>query len=561
MNEPNQSTAHQNNPGQSTPGQHSNRYDVVVLGNHLATALLAAILSRHGIRVAVVPAALDHEMPAGETTVPYTAELFFLLASKFGIDDIARMGMFHDLPEAVRATSGVKQNLGFLYHRPGTAQQPSEALQFNVPGEHAEWHLYRPDVDRYATGLARASGAVVLNVLPTPQGVRINDGGVRVQLEDGELVLAEYLVDGSGDARLLPEGVPGPDGSQLRHRARLLSAHLTGVRPFESIVPLRGYGKASPWSTGTLLHAFDGGWIQVVPFGNHDGARNARCSVTISLDPDRHPDPGAEPSADARQLIRQFPDVQRAFDGAVEARPWRRDDNWPAVAAQPVGPRWFLFDRAAGRHDLLLSRDVTMSLELVHAVATALIDVARSGHWAGDQMKPVGAFQRDLFDFHDRLVAAARIATCDFRLWNAYLRVWLLWSILSALSVKRARLDGEGGTGPQRWSRVEWFDRVAYWYPVPNGLPELVEDVLRDIERVAHGAPAELIAARVFERLRRERFVPPLYRFSDPHARYYHFTRSRRLRMLLWAKTAAPPDFRRLLTMDNITAIPETRSA
>lgn len=537
------------------------RYDIAVLGNHLATALLAAILSRHGVRVAVIPTALDRELPTGETTVPYTAELFFLLASRFGIDEIGTMGMFHDLPEAVRGTSGVKQSLSFLYHRPGSAQRPSEALQFNVPNEHAEWHMYRPDVDGYAAGLARTYGATVLDVVPKPQGVRIEDGGVTVELQDGGLVLAEYLVDGSGDARLLAEGVSGPDGDRLRHRARLLYTHLTGVQPFESIVPLRRYGKASPWSAGTLLHAFDGGWVQVVPFGNHDHARNSRCSVTVSLDPDRHPDPANEPSADFRRLISRFPEVQRAFGGAVEAQPWRSYVNWPAVAAECVGPRWFLFDRSAGRHDLLLSRDVTMSLELVHAVAAGLVDLARSRDWAGDRMKPIGAFQLQLFDFHDRLVAAARIATRDFALWNAYLRVWLLWSILSALSVKRARLDGEGGSGPERWSCVERFDQAAYWYSVPNGLPGLVEEVLGDIERVPHGMSTELVAARVFERLRRERFVPPLYRFGDPEARYYTFTRIRRLRMLLWAKTTAPPDFRRLLTVDNITAVPETRSA
>jgi FADH2 O2-dependent halogenase len=55
--------------------------------------------------------------------------------------------------------------------------------------------------------------------------------------------------------------------------------------------------------------------------------------------------------------------------------------------------------------------------------------------------------------------------------------------------------------------------------------------------------------------------VPPLYAFGDPAARYYRFTRSRRLMMLLWAKTTAPADFRRLLTTDNVTAVPKARTA
>src|SRR5712691_6086497 len=121
------------------------RYDVAVLGNHLATSLLAAILSRQGLRVVLVPADSDHSLPSGETTVPYTAELFFLLGSKFGIPEISALGMFSSLPDGLRASCGRKGNLGFLYHRPGRPQDPAEALQFNVPAEHAESHLYRPD--------------------------------------------------------------------------------------------------------------------------------------------------------------------------------------------------------------------------------------------------------------------------------------------------------------------------------------------------------------------------------------------------------------------------------
>jgi FADH2 O2-dependent halogenase len=83
---------------------------------------------------------------------------------------------------------------------------------------------------------------------------------------------------------------------------------------------------------------------------------------------------------------------------------------------------------------------------------------------------------------------------------------------------------------------------------------------MTDIEGVAAGEWADAAAGRIFARLRRERFVPPLYAFGDPEARYYYyyyyFTRARRLRMLLWAKTTAPADFRRLLTADNVTAVP-----
>jgi FADH2 O2-dependent halogenase len=202
-----------------------------------------------------------------------------------------------------------------------------------------------------------------------------------------------------------------------------------------------------------------------------------------------------------------------------------------------------------------------MSLEVLHATAAGLLDVVRRRDWLGEGMDTAARFQLDLFDCHDRFIAAGRTATVDFRLWNAYLRTWLLWSILSALSLKRARMDAEAGTGPGRWAPVERFDRGEFWYQVPSGLPELLDESLTDVEAVRRGANPDDAADRIRDRLREAPFVPPLFKFGDLGARYYEFTRGRRLRMLLWTKTAAPADFRRLLTADNVTAAPVSHQA
>jgi FADH2 O2-dependent halogenase len=527
------------------------RHDVVIVGRHLTTSLLAAILARHGVRVALIRTASDGARPAGETTVPYTAELFFLLGAKFGIPEIGSMGMFGELPGWLRGTSGVKRNLGFLYHRAGTAHDPAESLQFTVPAEHAEWHLYRPDVDEYAAALADRYGAVSYRAAAAPGGVRVSAAGVSVALADGQVVDAGFLVDGSGAAEVLADGLPRLDPGNANHRARLLYAHLTGVRTFDSVVPLARYGKAGSWTDGTLLHAFDGGWVQVAPFGNHADSANPRWSVAASFDPRRFPAGDREPDADFGHVAGQFPELRSQFAGAEPERPWVRFDQWPARVPRCHGPRWFLFDRSAVRQDLLLSRDLAMSLETLHATATALLAMAGTGDWAGDGMATAAAFQLRLFDWHDRFVAAGRVAASDFALWNAYLRSWLLWSILSALSLKRARMDGPAG----HWSSVEGFDQAEYWYPVPAGLPEFMRDMVSGLEAVSGGASPAAEADRICRRLRRERFVPPLFAFGDPGARYYRFSRARRLRMLLWTKTVAPADFRRLLTADNVTAV------
>ncbi|MFL6136594.1 MAG: hypothetical protein ACJ74O_02200 [Frankiaceae bacterium] len=532
-------------PARQVPGA-TRALDVAIVGSHLTSNLLAAILARHGLSVALVEQGDETTVPADDNTVPYTAELLYALGSRFGVPEIADLGMFARLPAELRRTSGTKQSLGFLYHRRNQGNRPEEALQFNVPGEHAEWHLYRPDVDPWARELARRYGATIPEAAATE--IDLTGERPRLRLADGTVLHAACVLDAS----IAPLAAPPPAAGSARHATRVLATHMHGVRPFEEVRPLRLYERATPWSKGTLLHAFDGGWIRVVPFGNHPAAVNSLTAVTVSLDPGRFPATGASPDDELRDLLAQFPDIRQQLAAATRVRPWHADDAWVSRADAGDSP-YVLLDRGAARHDYIFGRELTMGLELVHAAAATIL--GSRDRLGAEALRPLRDYQRRLFEHHDRFVAASRTATRSFELWNAMLRAWLLWSILSALALKRARLDGEA-TGD--WAPATALDAGPYWFPVPAGLPELLDELLGEAESTRLGnVPPEIAAARMLRRLRRSRIVPPLYDFGDPDARYYHFTRGRRLRMLLWAKTTAPADFRRLLTADNVTAVPD----
>jgi tetracycline 7-halogenase / FADH2 O2-dependent halogenase len=523
-------------------------HDVAVVGVHLSSGLLAAALARRGVDVVLVPSAADEPTPAGESTVPYTAELFALFAARFDLPEVADLGSFGTVPAALRRTSGRKGNLGFLYHRPGRGHSPAEALQFTVPSEHGEWHPYRPDVDAWAAGLAVDAGAGL--AAAEVSTVDVDRDGVTVHTAGGP-VRARYVVDASG------LGLVGSPGTgPVRHRTRLLATHLLGVRPFDEVVGKAGYDKhAGRWHDGTLLHAFPGGWVQLTPFGNHPDSVNPLVGVTVSLDPEQHPDRGEPPAEEVTRVLAAYPQLAAQLAGAAETRPWTVSEDWVRLPGRSAGPRWLSFDRGAGRHDLLLSREVTAGLELAHGAAVALLAMARDGDWAGPGAERFARFQSDLLAYHDRVVAAARTATADFALWNGFLRAWLLWSILSALALKRERLDAAASG---RWDALEHFDDGAFWFRAPDGLARVMEDVLGTVEATRRGLPPALAARQVFTRLRKEPIAPPLYDFGDPDARYYRFTLGRRLRMLVWAKTVAPASFRRLLTPGNVSGQAES---
>lgn len=539
------------------PADPTETYDVAIMGCTLSAGLLGAVLARQGVRVLMAPAPDDEDAPSGETTVPYTAEVFLLLAKRFEVPEIAAFGLFKDLPAEVRRSSGVKKSLGFLYHRPGRPQEPHESMQFNVPGEHAEWHVYRPAVDACALRIAEKYGAVVL-----PRSAQVSDAWTdeehgTVRVEDGRTFRARCLVDCAGAASPLLARQGGDDPEpRLLHRSAVFATHMRGVTPFEKVRPLSRYPRVTPWSEGTVHHLFEGGWVQLVDFGNHRESDNPVTGVTLSVDPELADGLPPDPEKAFRSVVERYPDLAAQFDSAVAVRPWTAEPQWQRTAVRTHGRRWFALERSAARNDMFLSRDVTMGAELVHALASALIPAVRNNAFSAsaEPFARVARFQEELGAYNDRLLAAARTACQDFRLWNAFSRVWLLWQILADLSLKRARLDCE--QGPSRdWAPVERFELGGIWFHTPAGLRELMGRALYLVGRVRdRDLDSARVARAVFGALRREKFVPPLYSFGKPGARVYHFTMPKRLRMLLWTRTTAPKDFRRLLTRDNVTS-------
>ncbi|MFY1625621.1 NAD(P)/FAD-dependent oxidoreductase [Micromonospora sp. WMMD735] len=529
------------------------KFDVAILGTHLACSVLATVLARHGLRVVLVDAPGPDEI-AGETTVPYTAEVYFTLARRFDVPEIAGFGLTSLLPEHIRQTSGIKRSLGFLHHTAGREHDPRQAVQFNVPGEHAEWHPYRPHVDQHGLALARRYGAVLLPHRPSVADVTLGTDGVTLLLADGTHCRARCVVDGSGSASPLVRRLELDDPEpRLTMRSRVLAAHLTGVTPFEDCVDLTRYDTATAFSKGTVSHVFAGGWIQVAHFDNGT-PHNPLAGVVASVDPVRFAELPNDPERAFRTLVARFPAIERCFTGATVSEGWQTGRPWQRTVSRTVGDRWLLFDRTASRNDLFLSRDLTMGGEMVHALAPVLIRAARHDDWSADSLRPVADFQERLIRFNDRLLSAARVATTDFGLWNAYSRVWLLWSMLSALSLKGTR--NECLTGGS-WEALERADTGPRSFAVPRGLPELLDSVFDLMDDVRRGDLAAVTATeRIFGLLRRAPIVPPVYRFADPKARYYHFSLDKRIRMLVWSKTIAPAEFRRVITKENLTNVP-----
>lgn len=272
--------------------------------------------------------------------------------------------------------------------------------------------------------------------------------------------------------------------------------------------------------------------------------------MSVSLDAKLWPQRSASPEDDFQQLIRQFPDLEWQFGEATAVRPWTGSEPWQYGANAAAGDGFVVLERSAVRCDFTLSRDVTLTAELVHEAAAHLISAAGSGDWSVERFRPLESFQASLIEHGDRLLRTALTATTDFRLWNAFCRVWLLHSMFAALSLKRARNDALATPGrPDQWRELERCRGAGLWFPVYPGFVALFDDMERLARQVADGRLAPGAAAeRIFGQLRSASFVPPLFAFGDPTDRYYNFTPLKRVKVLLWAKRRAPYMVQRVLT-------------
>ncbi|HEX7305391.1 NAD(P)/FAD-dependent oxidoreductase [Lentzea sp.] len=279
--------------------------DVVILGAGIAGTVLAAVLARGGARVEVLDAGRHPRFAIGESTIPHTSTLFRLLAERYDVPEIKHLATFHGARAHVSANHGIKRGFNFHWHEPGARQDPELAHQLPIPSiMHTETHFLRADLDHWVMRVARKYGAVVREGVRVT-GVGLGESGVTVTTDDGATVRARFIVDAGGFRSVLASQLDLRDEPcRFRHHSRSMFTHMEGVVPWERIAacnpgPVRG-------SQSTLHHVFDGGWIWVIPFGNHPRAGSDLVSVGMTVDPRKHPRRDVPAGQEFREFISAF---------------------------------------------------------------------------------------------------------------------------------------------------------------------------------------------------------------------------------------------------------------
>jgi tetracycline 7-halogenase / FADH2 O2-dependent halogenase len=521
----------------------SDHYDVAILGAGLAGAMLGAVLARNGVNVLLIDAGTHPRFAVGESTIPYTSTVTKIVAARYRVPEIEALSSFRNIQDKVTPMCGQKRNFGFVYHREGRPQDPAQTNQLIISERQGtETHLFRQDIDAYMFQVAVRYGA------EPRTGTRVTDikvepdHGVLLRAQDGEEFSASYLVDAGGFRSPVTAAFGlREEPTRARAHSRALFTHMVGVTPFDQAPSAGAHSQPIPWHHGTLHHVFDGGWLWVIPFDNHDGARNGLCSVGLTLDERVYPKPDCPAQEEFDAFLRRFPDIAEQFTSAKAIRPWVSTDRLQYSSTRTVGDRYCLTAHAAGFIDALYSRGLTGTLEVVNALAWRLIEAARDGDWSTERFEYIDSMQQGLFDVHDDLVYSSFVGFRDYELWNAVLRVWKAVSILPTVTIQRAlRAFGQSGDD-QVFRDLEKTDTPGLPAPVGHDVTALLTFTRQTCEAVESGAlPAGEAAERIFGYLRQAPCIPPTFELDNPASKFFEVTPAMLGRTREWAASQAP---------------------
>jgi FADH2 O2-dependent halogenase len=531
-------------------------YDVVILGSGIAGSMIGAILARHGLSVLLVDGVAHPRFAVGESTVGHTSAMIELIANRYDVPEIAYLSSHRRIREHVSAACGVKRAFGFVYHREDGSQHPEEANQFVIPPlmHGLESHLFRQDIDAFMFQTACKYGAdFVLNA--HVDDVLIDDDGAVVKMKGQRDVRCRYVCDGSGFRSVLAGKYglrAGPNA--LESRTRSIFTHMVEVKSYDSCIPKNYHRVPVPWFQTTLHHCFDGGWLWVIPFNNTRNPVNALCSVGVTIDCERFKKDGRDPEEEFFEFANRYPSVRDQFANARKVRPWVSTDRLQYTSTKTVGNRWCLLVHAAGFIDPLFSRGLALTMDSIFFLADRILNAFRTDNFDEQEFAFIDALSLGGVKYHDQLVATSYSSWKDYRLWNAWIRIWALGEAgLDQLRILKAHLEFAKYKDPKALHKLEEVIHPGLLCPDSVQYEELFRNSRQLVaEATAGKISAEDASNAIFKKIRDAELFSPNVGLAAPEVRVFGHSQKDSIRAFYWGRYKAQAHVRKYYDLEAI---------
>ncbi len=479
--------------------------DVAIVGGGFGGSLLALVLQRAGLRVALIDRGLHPRFAIGESSTPIANLVLGDLCREYGLSRIAPLTKYGTWQAAhPQIISGIKRGFSYFHHVAGQpfvadSDHSTELLvAASSSDQTSDTHWLRQDVDTFLFREAESAGATcfeqtdVAELEPNGDGVvmtlqLLNQSSEKTQPRSlGNVPLrARFVVDGSGEGRFLARRLGIADKThELKTQSRTVFAHFGEVTRWQRCLSANEISVADhPFDCdhAALHHVFDGGWMWQLRF--NDETVSAGFVQDLSkphvFAGSLLADHGA--GSDAREewamWLERFPSIAEQYAPSKVVRPesgLRATGRMQRKLANAVGPWWAMLPNTAGFIDPLHSSGIAHTLCGIERLSRILIrHLGRDDLLA--QLRGYEANVLAEVELIDLLVSGCFAAMGEFRLFAAMSMLYFA----AATSYERARIASTGTFAPA-FLRAD--DR--HWRAVVSQMWGRLQEVLREINGV-----------------------------------------------------------------------------
>ncbi len=440
--------------------------DVAIVGAGFGGSLLALVLQRAGLRVALIDRGKHPRFAIGESSTPIANLVLRDLCREYDLPNIAPLAKYGSWQvRHPQLTAGIKRGFSYFSHqadRPFVAdvEHSTELLvAASSRDESADTHWLRQDVDAFLFREAATAGVFVFEETQV-MDLAVQGESIELQLSQIGPCRARFVVDASGEAGWLPKRLGIEDRShEMRTNSRTVFAHFAGVKRWREHLQEAGVPTDEhPFDCdhAALHHVFDGGWMWQLRFNDESVSAGfvLTDSITRSVSDGEHSrthgfgySANRSPSLTLRvsegealwdRCLARFPSIADQFSHAKIIRPesglritGRLQRKW----AQAAGPWWALLPNTAGFVDPLHSTGIAHTLCGIERLAQVLIHSLGRDEFS-DQLRHYDTCVLAELDLIDQLVSGCFLGLGEFRLFGLMSMLYFA----AATSYERLRL-------------------------------------------------------------------------------------------------------------------------
>lgn len=531
----------------------SKKFDIVIAGSGIYGTILGTILAKNGLRVKIIELGKHPRFALGEAMLPQSALWPFIIGEYFQIPEIQHLSHADRIIENITKTCGIKHSIGFAYHQENQKIESKKIHQLIPPHMpfYSEGHLLREDIDHYLLKTAINYGCEYAEETQIID-VNIDDATVTIETNK-ETITSSYFIDSSGKNSLLAiKEDLRIQNEDLMTDSRCIFTHVEGLKPFDQqLNAIEHPNQTKKLHHGTLHHVFNGGWMWVIPFDNHEKSQSKLSSVGIVLDRNVHPEnTSLSPEEEFFSFVETFPSVKEHFKNIKPIREFIRTQRLQYSARQSVGNRYMLANNTFGFIDPLYSNGLVHCFESIFSAANLLLKasnkeggLSNKSNTDATNFESINTLHLEQIAQADEMVSNAYKATASFETWNAWTQFWLAQVLFHDLWIQRAcfKYFETGKTNSFEHFLAE--SRPGANAPFITDKNKLLKEITILLTKFNNKQiTSENSATEILKLLEKQSWLPmDSYQWGNVNSRHVDFSKMENAQKLLgWGFTKAP---------------------